>query len=61
MESWWDDVWSTMEEMCTAYNMAEHEYALEKDCEMEMGARAASAERATAEGGGGARRRRGQQ
>ena len=53
MESRWDDVRSMTEEMCIAYYAAEHEYALEKDWEMEMGARAAAAERTTAEGGGG--------
>ncbi len=46
--------------MCAAYYTAEHEYALEKDQEMEKGARAAAAERTAAEGGGG-RRRQGQQ
>ena len=56
MESWWDDVRSRTEEMCAAYYPAEHEYALEKDREMEKGARAAAAKRAAAEGGGGADR-----
>ena len=55
MESRWDDVRSMTEEMCIAYYAAEHEYALEKDQEMEKGARPAGAERATAEGGGGHR------
>jgi hypothetical protein len=40
--------------MCAAYYAAEHEYALEKDREMEKGARAAAAKRTAAEGGGGA-------
>ena len=53
MESRWDDVRSRTEEMCAAYYAAEHEYTLEKDQEMEKGARAAAAERAAAEGGGG--------
>jgi hypothetical protein len=39
--------------MCTAYYAAEREYALEKDREMEEGARAAATERAAAKGGGG--------
>ena len=52
MESRWDNVRSRMEEMCAAYYAAEHEYALEKDPEMEKRARAAAAERAAAEGGG---------
>ena len=50
----WDDVRSRTEEMCAAYYTAKHEYALEKDREMEKGARAAVAKRATAKGGGGA-------
>jgi hypothetical protein len=53
MESWWDDIRLRTEEMCAAYYAAEHEYALEKDREMEKGARAAAAKRAAAEGGGG--------
>ena len=53
MESWWDDVRLRTEEMlCAAYYAAEHEYAMEKDREMEKGARAAAAKRAAAEGGG---------
>ena len=40
--------------MCVAYYAVESEYALEKDREMEEGARAAAAEPATAERGGGA-------
>jgi hypothetical protein len=52
MESRWDDVRSRTEEMCAAYYAAEHEYALEKDREMEKGARAAAAEHAAAKGGG---------
>ncbi len=54
MESRWDDVRSRTEEMCAAYYAAEHEYMLEKDQEMEKGARAATAERTAAKGGGGA-------
>ena len=54
MESRWDDVRSRTEEMCAAYYAAEHEYTLEKDQEMEKGARAAAAERTAAKGGGGA-------
>ncbi len=54
MESRWDNNWSRMEEMCAAYYVAEHEYALEKDREMEKGARAAAAELAAAKGVGGA-------
>ena len=42
------------EEMCAAYYGAERECPLEKDREMEEGARAAAAERAAAEGRGGA-------
>ncbi len=53
MESRWDDVRSRTEEMCTAYYVAGGEYMLEKDREMEEGARAAVAERASAKGGGG--------
>ena len=52
MESRWDDVRSRTEEMCAAYYAAEHEYTLEKDQEMEKGARAAAAERTAAKGGG---------
>ena len=37
--------------MCTAYYAAERENALEKDREMEEGARAMAVERAAAEGG----------
>ena len=37
MESRWDDVRSRTEGMCAAYYMAECEYALEKDREMEEG------------------------
>ena len=48
-----------MEEMCAAYYPAEQEYLLEKDREMEVGARAAAAKRAAAKGGGG-RGRQGQ-
>ncbi len=55
MESRWDNIRSRMEEMCAAYYAAEREFALEKDQEMEEGARAAAAERAAAKGGGGAR------
>ncbi len=54
MELRWDNVRLRTEEMCAAYYPAEHEYALEKDREIEEGARAAVAERAAAEGGGGA-------
>ena len=39
--------------MCAAYYLAKHGYMLEKDREMEKGARAASAEHAAAEGVGG--------
>ena len=53
MELRWDNVWSRMEEMCAADYAAEGKYALEKDREMEVGARAAAAKRATAEGEGG--------
>ena len=53
MESRWDVVRSRTEEMCAAYYPAEQEYLLEKDREMEVGARAAAAKRATAEGEGG--------
>ena len=56
MELRWDDVRSRTEEMCAAYYAAEHEYALEKDQEMEKGARAATAEHVAAEGEGGRRR-----
>ena len=52
MESQWDNVRWRTEEMCMAYYIAEREYALEKDREMEEGARATAAERAAAEGGG---------
>ena len=52
----WDNIRSRTEEMCTTYYSTEHEYALEKDWEMEKGARAAAAKRATAKGGGGCRR-----
>ncbi len=54
MESRWDDVWSRTEEMCAAYYAAKHEYALEKDREMEKGARTAAAEHTAAKGWGGA-------
>ncbi len=54
MESRWDDVRLRTEEMCSAYYAAEREYSLERDREMEEGARAAAAERAAAEGWGGA-------
>ena len=50
----WDNVRLRTEEMCAGYYSAEHEYALEKDREIEEGARAAVAERAAAKGGGGA-------
>ena len=40
--------------MCVVYYAAKREYTLEKDREMEEGARAAAAVRAAAEGGGGA-------
>ena len=53
MESRWDDVRSRTEDMCAAFYAAEREYLLEKDREMEEGARIAAAERAAAEGGGG--------
>ena len=51
MESRRDNVRSRTEEMCTSYYAAGREYVLEKDREMEEGARAAAAERTTAEGG----------
>ena len=56
MELRWNNIQLRTEEMCAAYYTAKHEYTLEKDREMEKGARAATAERAAAEGGGGCRR-----
>ena len=52
MELRWDDIRLRMEEMCAAYYEAKHEYALEKDREMEKGARAAAAKRALPREGG---------
>ncbi|KAL3771140.1 hypothetical protein ACHAW5_009924 [Stephanodiscus triporus] len=52
MEARWDKVRSRTEDMCADYYAAEREYSMEKEREMEEGARLAAAERAAEVGGG---------